>query len=69
MKQQEAWHLQGTLANSLPIMAKNAEKEFYLNPIPNGSTAATSARSPELSGDHLVQDYYSWTWWAMRSSS
>ncbi len=31
-EEQEAWHLQGTLANSLPIMGKNAEKKFYPEP-------------------------------------
>ena len=32
-EQQEAWH--GTSAGNLPIMGKNAEKKFFLNPVPN----------------------------------
>ena len=37
-EQQEAWHLTasnvgGNPANSLPVMAKNAEKKFFLNPV------------------------------------
>ena len=61
-EEQEAWHLQGTLANSLPIMGKNAEKKFYLNPTPNSFYGGDSRTMPDLSGDQLVQDYYSWTW-------
>jgi hypothetical protein len=61
-EQQEAWHLQGTLANSLPIMAKNAEKKFYLNPVPGGFYSGDTSTQSDISGDHLKQDYYSWTW-------
>jgi hypothetical protein len=61
-EQQEAWHLQGTLANSLPVMGKNAEKKFYLNPVPGGFYSGDTTTQAELSGDHLKQDYYSWTW-------
>ena len=61
-EQQEAWHLQGTLANSLPVMGKNAEKKFYLNPVPGGFYSGDTTTQAELSGDHLKQDYYAWTW-------
>ena len=33
-EQQEAWH-GTTAADDLPIMGKNAEKKFFLNPVPN----------------------------------
>ena len=61
-EQQEAWHLQGTLANSLPIMGKNAEKKFFLNPVPGSFYSGDTGTMTDLSGDHLKQDYYSWTW-------
>ncbi len=61
-EQQEAWHLQGTLANSLPIMGKNAEKKFYLNPGVDSFYSGDTSTQAELSGDHLKQDYYAWTW-------
>ena len=61
-EQQEAWHLQGTLANSLPVMGKNAEKKFYLNPVPGGFYSGDTTTQATLSGDHLKQDYYAWTW-------
>ncbi len=61
-EQQEAWHLQGTLANSLPVMAKNAEKKFYLNPVPNSFYTGDTSTHPNLAGDQLKQDYYAWTW-------
>ncbi len=59
-EQQEAWH--GTSAGDLPIMGKNAEKKFFLNPVPNSFYGGDSRTLPDLSGDHLVQDYYSWSW-------
>ena len=60
-EQQEAWH--GiTAADDLPIMGKNAEKKFFLNPVPNSFYSGDSRTISLLSGDHLVQDYYSWTW-------
>ena len=59
-EQQEAWH--GTSAGDLPIMGKNAEKKFFLNPVPNAFYSGDARTLPALSGDQLVQDYYSWTW-------
>ena len=61
-EQQEAWHLQGTLANSLPIMSKNAEKKYFLNPVPNSFYSGDTSTHSSLSGDQLKQDYYAWTW-------
>ena len=61
-EQQEAWHLQGTLANSLPVMGKNAEKKFFLNPVNNSFYSGDTGTYSYLSGDQLKQDYYAWTW-------
>jgi hypothetical protein len=61
-EQQEAWHLQGTLANSLPIMGKNAEKKYYLNPLNDSFYSGDTTTVSDLSGDHTIQDYYAWTW-------
>ncbi len=60
-EQQEAWH-GTTAADDLPIMGKNAEKKFFLNPVPNSFYSGDSRSINLLSDDHLVQDYYSWTW-------
>jgi hypothetical protein len=61
-EQQEAWHLQGTLANSLPIMGKNAEKLYYLNPLNDSFYSGDTTTMAQLSGDHTKQDYFAWTW-------
>ncbi len=61
-EEQEAWHLQGTLANSLPVMGKNAEKKFFLNPVNDSFYSGDTSTYSYLSGDHLKQDYYAWTW-------
>ena len=61
-EQQEAWHLLNPVANSLPIMGKNAEKKFFLNPVPGTFYTGNLATNSNLSGDHLLQDYYAWTW-------
>jgi hypothetical protein len=65
-EQQEAWHLDdtGNPATSLPVLGVNAQKKYYLNPIPDafylGNTDNTS--SPYISDNGLLEDYYSWTW-------
>ena len=61
-EQQEGWHLQGTLANSLPVMGKNAEKKYFLNPVPDSFYTGDTSTLSALSGDQLKQDYYAWTW-------
>ena len=43
-------------------MGKNAEKKFFLNPVPNAFYSGDARTLPALSGDQLVQDYYAWTW-------
>lgn len=61
-EQQEAWHLIAPLSTSLPIMGKNAEKKYFLNPVPGAFYSGDTRTIAELGGDHLVQDYYAWEW-------
>ena len=66
-EQQEAWHLTasntgGDPANSLPVMGKNAEKKYFLNPVPDSFYTGDTSTYSYLSGDQLKQDYYAWTW-------
>ena len=61
-EQQEAWHLTGD-ATSLSVIGTNAQKKYYLNPVPDGSFyTGDESTYPYLSGDHLKEDYYSWEW-------
>ena len=61
-EQQEAWHLDGT-ANSLAVIGVNAQKKFYLNPVPDGSFYTGDESTYEfISGDQLKQDYYAFEW-------
>ena len=66
-EQQEAWHLTagntgGDPAISLPVMGKNAEKKYFLNPVPNSFYGGDTSTYAYLSNDQLKQDYYAWTW-------
>jgi hypothetical protein len=66
-EQQEAWHLTasntgGDPAVSLPVMGKNAEKKYFLNPVNDAFYSGDTSTYSYLSGDHLKQDYYAWTW-------
>ncbi len=63
-EQQEAWHLDANpIANSLSIIGVNAQKKFFLNPVPDGSFYTGDASTlASIAGDHLKEDYYAWTW-------
>ena len=63
-EQQEAWHLDdtGNPATSQPVLGTNAQKMYYLNPVPDGFYSGNTDPYSYLSGDHLRQDYYAWTW-------
>jgi hypothetical protein len=63
-EQQEAWHLDdtGNPATSQPVLGTNAEKKYYLNPVPDAFYSGNTDPYPYLSGDHLREDYYAWTW-------
>ena len=66
-EQQEAWHLtasnvSGNPANSLPVMGKNAEKKYFLNPVNDSFYSGDTSTYASLGGDQLKQDYYAWTW-------
>ena len=61
-EQQEAWHLDGT-ADSISVLGTNAEKKYFLNPVPDGSFyTGDEVTYPYLSGDQLKQDYYAFEW-------
>ncbi len=61
-EQQEGWHLIGTLANSLPVLGTNAQKKFFLNPVPDSFYSGDTNTYAPLGSDGLREDYYSWTW-------
>ena len=61
-EQQEAWHLLAPIAGSLPVIGKNAEKKFYLNPVPDSFYSGDTDTYSYLDDDQLRQDYYAWTW-------
>jgi hypothetical protein len=61
-EQEEGWHLQGALANSLPVIGTNARKKFFPNPVPDSFYSGNMDPYPYLIGDHLHEDYYAWTW-------
>ena len=63
-EQQEAWHLKDTAtpATSPPVLGVNAEKKYYLNPVPDSFYSGNTDPYSYLSGDHLREDYYAWTW-------
>jgi len=64
-EEQEAWHLDdnGNPVNSQPVWGTNAQKRYFLNPIPdNDFYTGNSDTYPDLDGDQLREDYYAWTW-------
>ncbi|UCE99796.1 MAG: metallophosphoesterase, partial [Planctomycetota bacterium] len=61
-EQQEGWHLLSPLETSLPVIGTNAEKKYFLNPVPDAFYSGDANTYSYLDGDHLREDYYSWTW-------
>ena len=61
-EQQEAWHLLSPLATSLPVIGTNAQKKYFLNPVPDAFYSGDTNTYSYLSGDQLREDYYAWTW-------
>ncbi len=61
-EQQEAWHLLSPLSTSLPVMGTNAQKKYFLNPVPDSFYTGDTSTYSYLSGDQLKEDYYAWTW-------
>jgi hypothetical protein len=63
-EQQEAWHLDdtGDPATSQPVLSLNAQKKYYLNPVPDAFYSGNTDLDPYLAGDHLLENYYAWTW-------
>jgi hypothetical protein len=62
--QEEAWHLDdtGNPATSLPILGGNARKKYFPNPVPDAFYSGNTDTNPYLHGDHLLEDYFTWTW-------
>jgi hypothetical protein len=63
-EQQEAWHLKDTPtpATSPPVLGVDAEKKYYLNPVPDAFYSGNNDTYSYIDGDHLREDYYAWTW-------
>ena len=61
-EQEEGWHLQGTLTDSLPAIGINAQKKYFPMPVPDGFYTGNATTYAYLSGDQLPEDYYAWTW-------
>jgi hypothetical protein len=63
-EQQEAWHLDdtGNPASSQPVFGVNAEKKYYLNPVPDTFYSGNTDPYSYIVGDHLREDYYAWRW-------
>ena len=63
-EQQEGWHLDdtGNPLTSQPVMGTNAQKKYYLNPVPSDFYTGNSDPYASLDGDHLREDYYAWEW-------
>jgi hypothetical protein len=63
-EEQEGWHLDdtGNPATSQPVMGTNAQKKYYLNPVPDAFYTGNSDPYSYLDGDHLREDYYAWEW-------
>ena len=40
----------------------NAQKKFYLNPIPDSFYSGNTDTLAAIDGDHFREDYYAWTW-------
>ena len=64
-EQIEGWHLDdlgSNPANSQPAFSTNAMKKFYVNPVPDGFYTGDEQTFSYIDGDHLLEDYYAWTW-------
>jgi hypothetical protein len=63
-EQQEAWHLDdtGNPATSPPVLGVNAQKKYYPNPVPGSFYSGNTDQYSYITGNHLREDYYAWTW-------
>lgn len=58
---QEGWHYYNG-ADSRNIIGLNAQKKFFLNPIPDDFYSGDLTTDPNIAGDGLTEAYYSFTW-------
>ena len=63
-EQEEGWHLDdnGNPVNSQPVWGTNARKRYFPNPVPDSFYSGNTDTSYALDGDHLHENFYSWTW-------
>ncbi len=61
-EQTEGWHMTASTGYQLPVLATNAMKKFFVNPVPGGFYSGDTNTLAAISDDHLREDYYSWTW-------
>jgi hypothetical protein len=61
-EREEGWNFDDTPVNKA-LLSINARKLYYPNPIPGSFyTGNSDASLTAISGDHLREDYYAWTW-------
>jgi len=58
---QEGWHYYNG-ADSRNIIGVNAQKKFFLNPVPDEFYSGDMSTDANISGDHYTEAYYSFTW-------
>ncbi len=63
-EEEEGWHLNDNNDHSQtqPVWATNAQKKYFLNPVPDNFYSGDNNTHSSLDGDHLREDYYAWTW-------
>ena len=59
-EEQEGWNFDDSPSQSL--LSINAQKKFYLNPIPDSFYSGNTDTLAAIDGDHFREDYYAWTW-------
>jgi hypothetical protein len=63
-EQTEGWHLDdtGNPATGPPVLATNAQKKYYINPVPDSFYSGNTDTYPYLSEDQYRENYYAWEW-------
>ena len=63
-EREEGWKLDtgSSLAASFPVLSANSRKRYFLNPVPDDFYTGNPDGMPEIDGDHLRGDYYSFEW-------
>ncbi len=61
-EQVEGWHMTASTGYHLPALATNSLKKYYLNPEPDSFYTGDLTTNSYVTGDGMLNDYYSWTW-------